>query len=491
MIAADLTERDGMARTAKDGLSRHPEKGFRITIGKKADGKPRLFWLGQHRATAEYHADALKGQFSHMKAADRDVWTPEDEERVRWYVGQFKESMRLLRARQEADLRQLDEARISLEQKGRMLDAILGDFLVPAVKPALVAAPPKATLYSAIKAYVAAIKHKPMSDKHKERAVQVVEANLKRVRTDCPLTDVDFAWLDSLCDFYKSRPKNLKDGKQMKPAGVANVLRYLRLFFVWLDDTEFGGWQAPRKLHKPFKVRVADLMTSMEHREASTIEQFDVPTLVKLYQAGTNRQKAIMLASLFTGGTQQELAVLEKLEFDLDAGTLHHFRNKTAVEGRFWLPPELVALLKADFAKRPGDPLAFRTEDGNALVTFKDGRQTSDAVRQAWDDLRENAEVPDTLSFKYLRKFLGNWMKRNGGESIGQVALSQRPNTVLSKHYTSARDFEQFNELQRKMHAELKAAGMFDVSNVRKMPKANKATERTAEQAESLELAAV
>ena len=43
------------------------------------------------------------------------------------------------------------------------------------------------------------------------------------------------------------------------------------------------------------------------------------------------------------------LAVLEKAEFDLDAGTLLHYRNKTKIEGRFWLPPELVELLREEF----------------------------------------------------------------------------------------------------------------------------------------------
>ena len=58
-----------MARTAK-GLSKHPQHGFRLTIGKKADGKPRLFWLGHARTTAEYHADALKGQLDFMNSGD-------------------------------------------------------------------------------------------------------------------------------------------------------------------------------------------------------------------------------------------------------------------------------------------------------------------------------------------------------------------------------------------------------------------------------------
>jgi hypothetical protein len=170
-----------------------------------------------------------------------------------------------------------------------------------------------------------------------------------------------------------------------------------------------------------------------------------------------------MLTALFTGATQQELAVMEKAEFDLEEAKLTHLRNKTRVQGIYWLPPELVVLLQRHFEKQPGDPLAFRTKEGNPLVTFKDGRQTSDAVRQAWTVVRQDAELPGALSFKYLRKWLGDWMSRHGGEEMGQVALSHSRQTVLARNYTNARDFDRFNQLQRQMHAELTMAGFFNV----------------------------
>ncbi len=67
-----------MPRQAKDGLSRHPTKGYRLQLGKTSAGKYRTFWLGQNRAVADYHAHNLKGQFEHMRRANRDVWTEED-----------------------------------------------------------------------------------------------------------------------------------------------------------------------------------------------------------------------------------------------------------------------------------------------------------------------------------------------------------------------------------------------------------------------------
>lgn len=239
-------------------------------------------------------------------------------------------------------------------------------------------------------------------------------------------------------------------------------MQYLRQFFVWVDDSGFGGWKGPHKLTKPFRVRLDDLSTPAELRRASTIEQFDVETLVALHRAANDQQRAVMLTALFTAGTQQELAVLEKSEFDLNASTVHHFRNKTRVEGLFWLPPELVTLLEAEFEKHGDQPLAFYTAKGSPLVTYRDGKLVSDAVRQMWTDLRRKAGLSDALPFKYVRKFVADWMTREGGETMGQVALSHARQSILAKNYTSARDFNAFNKLQREMHAQLTRAGMFD-----------------------------
>ena len=124
-----------------------------------------------------------------------------------------------------------------------------------------------------------------------------------------------------------------------------------------------------------------------------------------------------------------------------------------------------MTLLRAEFGGHRREPLAFYTRRGSPLVTYRDGKMASDAVRQMWDDLRVRAEVPEALSFKYLRKFVADWMTREGGEAMGQVALSHASQTVLGKHYTTVRDFAAFNDLQRRLHAELTTAGLFTAAS--------------------------
>lgn len=454
-----------MARTAAGGLSKHPTKGFRVTVGKTNDGRYRTFWLGHNRAIAEHHADLLKAGWQRVKDEGGEVWSDRILENIAFWVGHFKRSIEKAKAQRQAGLEYIEQMRREMDEEAAEDAAIYGDAVgaEEATQPEESPADAGPTLYGAITAFVTHLKGKRTSDKHKHRAKQVLEVNLKHVRQDCPLSDIDFVWIDSLCDHFKGRPANQKDGQPLSPTTVKNILTYLRLFFVWLDDTSYGKWEAPRKLLKPFKVRIDDLKTPKELREIKQIDQFDMATLVKLYKAGSDHQRSIMLMALFTGATQQELAVMEKSEFDFDAGTLTHHRNKTGVKGVYWLPPELVTLLKADFAKRPNDPLAYRTAEGNALVTFIDGRQTSDAVRQSWDDLRDAAEIPDALSFKYLRKYLADWMTEHAGEEMGQTALSHAPQTVLGRNYTDARPYARFNKLQKQMHREFTAAGMFQV----------------------------
>ena len=49
------------------------------------------------------------------------------------------------------------------------------------------------------------------------------------------------------------------------------------------------------------------------------------------------------------------------------------------------------------------------------------------------------------LSFKYLRKFVADWMTRKGGEMMGKVALAHsRSDSVLRRHSTSPQDFDAF-----------------------------------------------
>lgn len=438
-------------------LSKHPTKGYRISLSyyTTSEGKrsPRVWWLGQQLRTALELEEIVRECFK-REVTDKGLteWTPEAIEFTKRKV----EALRQFQCNKLANaIRNVSDAGFDVIPVSAP-KAVAKAVMPVAATPVPMAA---ATLYGAIDAYLEALNKKRLSNSHKRRAEEVLKHNLKNVRTDCPLAKIDYMWLDSLCDHFKARPK-LKSGNLMKPGTVKVVLQYCRQLFVWIDDNSYGGWEAPRKLMKPFEVKICDLMTSAECRMAGTIEQFDMATLKALYAKASDFQKMLMLMALFTGATQQELAVMEQSEFDLEASMLHHFRNKTHVEGKFWLPPELVSLLKTSFKHRKSDTLAFRTCEGNPLVTYRDGRKVSDAVRQSWDDLRENAGIPKALTFKYLRKFLADWMTRNGGETIGQIALSHANHTILSKHYTTVRDFPKFNALQKQMHTELLAAGV-------------------------------
>ncbi len=425
-----------MFRIPKKELSRHP-KGYRICVGQHqgADGKirPRTFWLGDDPITAHYAANEYQAAWSRLKWAGGSLWTEEAIQTARDFIARFvairaemhdglRQRIENLEARKRGVEKLKDE--ITFMFGPRPGDPILSDETQAVAENEEESQQSPPTLYAAVDRYLAVLNDKRRADSHKARAERILNVDLKRAQKDCSLSEIDYLWIDRLCDHFKNRPLGRKNGKRLAANTVATTLRYLRAFFIWIDDTSFGGWEAPRKLAKPFRCNVRDLMTPAELKASGSIKQFDRETLRKLYAAASDFQKCLMLMGLFTGATQQELSILEKGEFDLDRSELIHFRNKTKIEGRFWLPPELVDLVKKQFQRDPGDAVAFRTSEGRALVTFRDGREVSDAVRQTWDDLRRAAGVPNALSFKYLRKFLGDWMMRHAGESLAQVALS-------------------------------------------------------------------
>src|SRR6266850_1860253 len=454
------------------GITHQTGKGFKKCVGwyLHPDGRklPKVHWLGHDPEHARFLAFTLQKAWPGVEATGRG-WTSEDVTNVKAFVGEYARLFSDAAKDMNEQQKRLDERRTLLKTfafivPGESLSDPVVEKTDVSQLPPQGAAVQVSTLYDAIDEYLKSLRGKPRSESHKERADRVLNVNLKAARKDCPLAEIDFIWLDRLCDYFKARPNSLKDGTRISATTVLVILRYLRAFFTWVDDTGYGDWVGPRKLYKPFRVRVDDLMSPEEKREASVIKQFDIPALKKLYSVGSDFQRSVMLTALFCGLTQQELAVLKKTEFDLSHNTLHHFRNKTGVEGRFWLPDELVRLLRNQFKKAP-DELAFRGADGNPLVMYKGNRQTSDTVRQLWDDLRHRAKTPDALSFKFLRKYLADFCMRHGGEAMGMVAMAHAPQTVLSKNYTKARQFDSFNELQRRMYSELKAAGFFTVKS--------------------------
>ena len=226
-----------------------PRGLFKKCVGKKRcpDGKvrPAIFWLGSDRRAAEDAAERIVDDvLSQPWSLGGDgIWTERGLEAA--------DSVIRLAKTCHAEIAGL-AAKIyrttSLKVEATTTTAVAASLAaVPAKEP-------KTTLYKAIEAYVERMKGKRISDQHRARAIQVVETNLKGARKDCSISDIDYTWIESLCDHYKNRPASLKDGTPLKPAGVKNVLTYLRLFFQWMDDATWGSWRTARKLMKPFRV---------------------------------------------------------------------------------------------------------------------------------------------------------------------------------------------------------------------------------------------
>ena len=237
-----------MARTAKGGLSKHPVKGFRITIGKKPDGKPKLFWLGQDRRAAERRAGVLKDQFTRMRSQSRTTWTAEDialVDRVVAYLA--REEQRTFQQIDEA-MAGLEETRRELEQDRSEAEVMFGP--APVTPPAtteVVEAQPM--LHAMIDRYVKYIEgERDKSDATKVRLRECMDA-AKHYHPNIDVARLNRLWIDEMCQFWRNLPSNRKTRKPIRSRTAKTVLGYLLQFFKWMSDNEAAtGFVEPKRM---------------------------------------------------------------------------------------------------------------------------------------------------------------------------------------------------------------------------------------------------
>jgi integrase len=359
------------------------------------------------------------------------------------------------------------------------------------------------TLERALDHYVAALQRKPLSPAYKRRVGESIEAfkhyvadcaahdllrhdaaalrayradpaGSQRYRRDVPLDEVDRIFLEAVCDHIRSRPLSRKVNRATRrrepvdPYTVKTVLQHAWQAFDWIDSASdsdtFGGWELPKKAERLFAVGLTKLMSKPERdRHADGPDQITIPELVALYRAidpANTLHQIILLMGIFTAQGQSELSHAMRGEFNLKRGRFTHRRNKTGQQGEYWLPPELVRLLQDYFGCVPTDrhDTAFFTAGGNRLVS-----DTSDAVRQAFDDWRIRAKVTGSgISFYACRRLLGDLAKRAGGKELRAAALAHAGSDVGDRHYSNFRDFGKLHRVARKLYNDLRAAGMFE-----------------------------
>ena len=122
------------------------------------------------------------------------------------------------------------------------------------------------------------------------------------------------------------------------------------------------------------------------------------------------------------------------------------------------------------------DDTAYFTASGGRLVS-----ETSDAVRQAFDDWHIRAKINRRgVSFYACRRLLGDLAKRAGGKELRAAALAHAGSDVGDRHYSNDRDFGKLQRVARKLYQALNAAGMFArVSGGSKLEKARRESART------------
>jgi hypothetical protein len=457
-----------MARRAERGISYVDGKGYRFTIGKTKgdDGVERYktWWLGRDdRAFARYAAEDLRRCWDYLKGQGVAYWRPQDSGLVQRIRGVFSQHSSLL-------VQKIAAAETEAQNAKRQVELYRGGEAAP--EPTLAKSretKPKAMLHDALDAYIRTMKAKPLSPSYRTRIEETV-GDLKHFRKNVLLAEVDRVWLENLTDFIKSRPLSRQKSRQTKkreplaPGTVKTYLQHWRQAFDWLDSAaesdRFGGWMLPRRASELFQVALNQIRTKAERdRAADGPEQLTAPEIKKLIHAGNDRQRMLMLLALFAGMGQTELAVTRRDEFDLDVGLFKHRRNKTSQAGQWWLPAELITLIREYFNDvESSDGLAFKTRENRPLVT-----EESDSVRQWFDDVRDAAKITRAgVSFYAFRRFLGDRAKRKGGTELRDAALAHAGRNVGDKHYSNFRDYAKVEELGRELYLELKAGQVFE-----------------------------
>jgi hypothetical protein len=213
----------------------------------------------------------------------------------------------------------------------------------------------------------------------------------KEGMTDRPLGQVTLHDLKDWTGFFMSRPVSEKTGGPISAYTVAGIVGCIGHFLDFCDAEQSWvpchRWRDALKGANPKK-----LMTSLERnrqkREGFT--NLKLPEAQILWKMGVPDTQAEFGLALWAGHTQNELAtILLDGEFVEQGGDLYlvRDRHKTGVFGRWWIPPEVAAVVKKRIARTVRDPkvnpwqAAFLSNKKMPLVHF--GRD-NDKARAGW-----------------------------------------------------------------------------------------------------------
>jgi hypothetical protein len=468
-----------MAKLPDGQISKHPTKGYRLTLGKYLkSGKPtpRLFWLGHNLGKAQFRVAELQRAYQELRGEGQEFWTDRAITDAKGFMAAIGDDIRQSLARLRENI-EADQNRVAFLNgfASFAMPPAAGDPIKP--EPESVGTESAFTLATAVAEYTAHLERKvphQLSRTNCNRQMASLKCLNEVIPSNMLMAQVDKQQLEKLVAHFTARPVREQTGKPLAPDTVVTTLKHAKAFFDWLDGER---WEAPRRMDKVFKVRRNILLTTAEQRaEANGKEVFSLDELKALYAHANEQQQLYMLVALNCAFTQKDLATITFADVQLDAALpiinlIRHKTRGTGIRGQWELWPETAAALRKRMRHTPtatarnSGQLALLTEDDRPLVN--DANDT-DSVGLTWRRLiksinKQTAVVRD-LPFKTIRKTASDTiLKLSGSEAVQQLMLAHARRSIAARHYTGEQDFTLLAKPLQRFHAMLKNAGMFDV----------------------------
>ncbi len=219
---------------------------------------------------------------------------------------------------------------------------------------------------------------------------------LKEVHADLPLTSLDHAEVQSLVDYWRSRPLAKNSDRPIASKTAKNYILELRRFLTWLDAHPATSWSMPSDFHRlntnPVRLN-SDFRSRIESRR-----RFSVDELRLLYQHAREDERLIFLLGLNCGFGAVELGLLMVEDFHLkrqhrhplneERGSVLVFRRpKTNHVGMWPLWPETEHAFEGLMEGRcESTGHVFKRRDGAPLYCHT-SRNPSAAFANLWQRL--------------------------------------------------------------------------------------------------------
>lgn len=149
---------------------------------------------------------------------------------------------------------------------------------------------------------------------------------LKEVHADLPLSSLDRTKVQSLVDYWRSRPPAKNLDRPVASETARNYILELRRFLTWLDAHPETSWSMPSDFHRlntnPVRLN-SDFRSRIQCRRRYTIDELRL-----LYQHARGDERLIFLLGLNCGFGAAEMGQLKVEDFHIKSQHRHPWNEE-------------------------------------------------------------------------------------------------------------------------------------------------------------------